>query len=167
MRMASGRPPLLGALAVVASLVITGCPPHVDGAARPAELARVRRIAVSPFVVPPGTPAALSGGMADELAARLAGTFRIVEGGASRDDVDAVLLGSVLEYRDRTRTPDADTALAVAVRLVDVRTREDILSASTEASAAASLCAQDMPCLRAKITEQIARWMIEQAAPRP
>jgi hypothetical protein len=54
---------------------------------------------------------------------------------------------------------------AVAVRLVDVRTHEDILSASAEASAAASLCAQDMPCLRAKITEQLARWMIAQAQP--
>jgi hypothetical protein len=161
--MAAHRSLLLRAAIVLLSLLGTACPPRVDGASRPAELAHVERIAVLRFAVPPDAPPALSRSMADDLAAQLAGSFRVVEGDAP-GDVDAVLLGRVLAYRDRASTPDADTALAVSVRLVDVRTREDVLAASSEASAAASFCAQDMVCLRAKITRELAGWLRERAA---
>jgi len=148
----------------VLSLFATGCPPSVDGSSRPADLASVRRIAVRPFQLPREAPASLARGMADDLSARLSGTFRIVEGGEAASDVDAVLLGTVVEYRDQATTPDVETALAVTVRLIDLRSREDVLSASTEASAAASLCAEDMACLRAKVTAELARWLAERAA---
>lgn len=165
------RASLLSLAVTALSIGGIACQPTVNGVSRPAELAHVRRIAVVPFTVPQGAPPALSRSMADDFAARLAGSFRVTAEPGSPDaggrgDVDGLLLGTVVEYRDRASTPDADTALGVTVRLVDAQTRDVVLSASSEASAAASFCADDMACLRDKVTGRLASWMVEQAGDR-
>jgi hypothetical protein len=173
------------AFAFVALVLLPACVPTVQGSVNPAEFAALHRVVVLPFAIPDGAPETLSVGFADEVSSHLAGArFAIVDPasvvnamthqeirGTDLADprvavrvgqlmgADAVLLGRVVTYRDQAVSPDLDTSLAVTIRIVDVRTREVVLSTSADATAAGSFCAQEMTCLRGKVMTAVGKFV--------
>ena len=65
----------------------------------------------------------------------------------------------VTDSRDQSVSPHVDTSLAVSVQLVDVRTREVLLSSSSDATAAGTFCSQEMSCLRGKVLAAMGRFI--------
>jgi curli biogenesis system outer membrane secretion channel CsgG len=173
-------------------LAASGCTPSVQGSVSPVGFSTVQRIVLLPFATPEGSPRALSESFADEMSSHLAGarfavvdratvvntlTDREIRGSDLADPavaarvgqamgVDAVLIGRVATYHDQALSPDLDTSLAISVRIVDVHTREVILSTSSNATAAASFCSQEMSCLRGKVMSGIGQFIVE-GADRP
>jgi len=179
--------PLPSILAVLLLTAASACTPSVQGSVSPQRFATLRRIVLLPFAAPEGAPRGFSESFADEMSSHLAGarfavldrtrvvsalTSREILGGDLADpavaaDVgeamgaDAVLVGRVVAYHDQALSPAVDTSLAISVRIVDVRTREVILSTSSEATAAASFCSQEMTCLRGKVMSAIGHFIVE------
>jgi hypothetical protein len=145
--------------------LLSACTPSVRGSVNEPRMAMVRRVAVLPFTTPDGTPRALSESFADEISSDLAGAPFTVVDRPSAMGVDAVLLGRVITYRDQALSPGMDTSLAISVRLVDVHTREVLLSTSSEATAAATFCGDEMTCLRGKVMASLGRFIVKNAAP--
>ncbi len=162
------------------------CTPSVHGSVSPQRFSALRRVVLLPFATPEGAPGTLSESFADEMSAHLAGarfavldraavvsarSYREVRGSDLADPavaarvgeamgVDAVLIGRVVAYNDQAAYPDLDTSLAVSVRIVDVRTREVVLSTSADATAAETFCSQEMTCLRGKIMAGLGRFIV-------
>jgi hypothetical protein len=171
-----------------AVLIVTlpGCPPAVQGAVNPARFSVLQRVALLPFALPEGAPPALSEAFADELSAHLSGArFQIVDPVAVRNawtnqeirgtdladpliaarvgeimGADAVLVGRVLTYEDHAVNRKVDTTLSLSVKIVDVRTREIVLTTSGEQNAGLAFCAQDMGCLRDKVLAAVGRFIV-------
>jgi len=142
---------------------VSACGPSIQGSRSPGRLAGVHRVLVLPFAIPEGAPSSLSSSFADEISSDLAGApFAVVDRGAVGDaaDADAVLVGRVVTYHDQAVTPDLDTSLAVSVRVVDVRTGEVVVSTSSNATAAAIFCSQEMTCLRGKVMTAVGRFIV-------
>ena len=161
--------------------------PSVQGSVSPQRFSTLRRIVLLPFATPEGAPRTFSESFADEMSSHLAGarfavvdrttvvrapTYGEIRGGDLADPAvaarvgeamgaDAVLIGRVITYHDQAASPDLDTSLAISVRIVDVRTREVILSTSSDATAAATFCSQEMTCLRGKVMTAIGRFIVE------
>jgi hypothetical protein len=117
---------------------------------------------VLPFVTPEGAPRGLSSSFADEISSDLAGArFAVVDRGAVGDAAvaDAVLVGRVVTYHDQAVTPEVDTSLAVSIRIVELRTGEVVVSTSSNATAAATFCSQEMTCLRGKVMTAVGRFI--------
>ena len=148
-------------LAVLLGLV-SACGPSLRGSADPTRVARLHRVVVLPFAIPEGAPRSLSDGFADEITSDLAGAgFAVVDREAvDETGTDAVLIGRVVTYRDQSVSPELDTSLAVSVQIVDVRTREVVLSTSSNATAAGTFCSQEMTCLRGKVLAAMGRFIV-------
>ena len=154
---------MTGALRLAVLLgVVSACGPSLHGSVDPARLVRLHRVVVLPFAIPEGAPRTLSDGFADEITSDLAGAGFAVVDRESVDETgtDAVLIGRVLTYSDQAVSPELDTSLAVSVQIVDVRTREVVLSTSSNATAAATFCSQEMSCLRGKVLAAIGRFIV-------
>jgi TolB-like protein len=125
-------------------------------------VARLHRVVVLPFAIPEGAPRSLSDGFADEITSDLAGAGFAVVDRESVDETgtDAVLVGRVVTYSDQSVSPEVDTSLAVSVQLIDVRTKEVLLSTSSNATAAGTFCSQEMTCLRGKVLAAIGRFIV-------
>jgi len=145
--------------------LVSACGPSLQGSTEPARLARVHRVVVLPFAIPEGAPRSLSDGFADELTSDLGrARFAVVaREAADETGADAVLIGRVTTYHDQAVSPDLDTSLAVSVRIIDVRTNEVVLSTSSNATAAGTLCSQEMTCLRGKVLAAIGRFIVDGA----
>jgi hypothetical protein len=155
------KPPPCALLLPILVGLGSACTPSLQGSRDPARLAAVRRVVVLPFATPEGAPRSLADGFADEISSELGGArFAVVDRGADAS-ADAVLIGRVVAYHDQAVTHDLDTSLAVSVRIVDVRTNEVVLSTSSNATAAATFCAQEMTCLRGKVMTAIGRFIVE------
>jgi curli biogenesis system outer membrane secretion channel CsgG len=167
-------------------MAVSACTPSLQGSVSPPRLARVQRVVLLPFATPEGAPRTLSESFADEMSSHLAGarfavldratviaapSYREIRGSDLADPavaarigeamgVDAVLIGRVVTYRDQATSPDLDTSLDISVRIVDVRTREVIVSASSNATAAETFCSQEMTCLRGKIMAGLGRFIV-------
>jgi hypothetical protein len=176
------------AVLLLVSLLVSllGCAPSVQGAVNPARYSALQRVALLPFDLPDGAPPGLSQAFADEMSAHLGGArFQIVDPVAVRNawtnqdiqgtdladprvaarvgeimGADAVLIGRVLTYEDHATNRRLDTTLAVSIKIVDVRTREIILSTTGESNAGLAFCAQDMGCLRDKVLTAVGRFII-------
>jgi curli biogenesis system outer membrane secretion channel CsgG len=168
-------------------LLAASCIPSVHGAVNAARFSTLQRVVLLPFVVPAGAPDALADSFADEMSSHLAGArFQVIDRtavfnalthqeirGADLADplvatrvgevmgAEAVLLGRVVAYHDKALAPDLDTSLAISLRIVDVRTREVILSTSTDATAAGSFCGQEMSCLRGKVMSALGSFIVQ------
>jgi Lipopolysaccharide-assembly len=145
---------------VVACLLIgsvSACDPTLQGFRDTSRLSLVHRVVILPFAVPEGAPRSLSESFVDEISSNLEGRqFTLVD----RLNADAMVIGRVMTYQDQGTTPDVDTSLGVAVRIVDTRTGEVMLSTSANATAAATFCSQDMQCLRGKVMGAIGRFIV-------
>lgn len=165
----------------------TGCVPTIHGSVNPARFSTLQRIVLLPFAIPDATPESLSESFSDEMSSHLAGArFAVVDPAtvmnaltqqrirgtdladprvavrvAELMGADAVLLGRVVTYHDQSTSPDLDTSLAVTIRIIDVHTREIVLSTSTDATAAGSFCAQEMTCLRGKVMTAVGRFVAQ------
>ena len=157
----------------------------------PLRFSTLRRVVLLPFATPEGAPRSFSESFADEMSSHLAGarfavvdratvvsalTYREIRGGDLADPAvaarvgeamgaDAVLIGRVVTYHDQAVSPDLDTSLALSVRLVDVRTGEVIVSTSSDATAAATFCSQEMTCLRGKVMAAIGHFIVQGVDP--
>jgi hypothetical protein len=167
----------------LAVLALSGCAPAVQGTLNPPRFATIRRAVVLPFAVPDGAPPTLAGSLADELSAHLDGArYSVVEPAVAIQElregpafdvgdpaaalrlgellgVDAVIVGRVSAYHDRALSPKVATSLAISVRVVDLHTREVVLSTSSDATAALSFCDEEMTCLCGKMMAAVGRFV--------
>jgi len=151
------------AILVPLLMALSACTPSVQGSVNPPGFARLRRVVVLPFTTPEGAPRSLAESFAAEMSSQLAGARFAVVDGADATGVDAVLVGRVVAYHDQATSPDLDTSLELSVRIVDVRTKEVILSTSGSATAAESFCSQEMTCLRGKLMKAVGLFVVDGA----
>jgi hypothetical protein len=139
--------------AFVALVLLPACVSSVQGSVNPAEFAALHRVVVLPFAVPDGAPETLSVGFADEVSSHLSGARFAV--------VDPASVVNAMTDQEIRGTDLADPRVAVRVGQLmgaDAVLLGRVVSRS-DATAAASFCAQEMTCLRGKVMTAVGKFV--------